>query len=65
MLVPVELILDPELFDGVEGIEGVTAAGVGAGLVAGVGAGVLLIQTEGCPEQLQLFWILQLIQPVE
>jgi len=49
LLIPVELILDPELFDGVEGVEGVTGAG------AGVGAGVLLIQTEGCPEQLQLF----------
>jgi len=51
LLIPVELILDPELFDGVEGVEGVTGAGAGAG----AGAGVLLIQTEGCPEQLQLF----------
>jgi len=52
LLIPVELILDPELFDGVEGVEGVEVV-TGAG--AGVGAGVLLIQTEGCPEQLQLF----------
>jgi hypothetical protein len=45
LLIPVELILDPELFDGVEGVEG----------VIGLGAGILLIHTEGCPEQLQLF----------
>ena len=54
------LILDPELLDGVEGVEGFTGAGA-----TGVGAGVLLIHIEGCPEQLQLFWILQLTQPAE
>ena len=60
MLIPVVLILDPELLDGVEGVEGFTGAGA-----TGVGSGVLLIHTEGCPEQLQLFWILQLTQPAE
>lgn len=59
MLIPV----DPEL-DGVEGVEGVEGA-EGVEGVTGVGAGELFTQTEGCPEQLQLAWILQLMQPAE
>lgn len=51
--------LDPVLLEAEGAGAGVTGVG------AGVGAGELLTQTEGCPEQVQLFWILQLMQPAE
>ncbi len=55
-------MLTPEdEFDGVVGVEGVE----GVEGVTGVGAGELLTQTEGCPEQLQLGWVLQLMHPDE
>lgn len=44
---------------GVGAGEGVTGVG------AGVTAGIFEIQTEGCPEQLQLAVIRQLMQPAE